>query len=175
MNLGTPTISKLSTVLEKDFKKELRAQGHFLTGALEESTESIISGSADNLALEIDANDYINALNDGIPAENIPFGSGRVGSATSPYIEGLKRYAMLRFGVADEKRALQIAFAIAKKHSKEGMPTASSYQYASNGRRTHAIEDTYSDNEKEYDQLVENSMSDEIDDLIDKQFDKTIF
>jgi hypothetical protein len=171
MALGDKTISNLEDHLGKDLKKELREQGHYLTGALEDSVTSQHSQGARGQVLEVFAEGYIDPLNDGVPANKIPYDSSKTtGAEHSKYIEGLTNFAKLRFGL-DGKEALGAAFAIAKKHEKEGMPTKGSYAFSNNGKRTESIDRTLSENEIQYDQIIEKGISDEIDQVLDFDFD----
>ena len=91
-------------------------------------------------------------LNTGVSPPRIPYGT-YTGAATSQYIEGLKTYAKLRFRASDED-ALGIAFAIAKKHKKEGMPTSGSYDFSTTGKRTRYIEETIKIITKDIEKLI---------------------
>lgn len=164
--IGSKTISKLSTDLERDLAKELRDQGHYLTGALERSIKSRQTNSGNSFVLETEANDYITDLNEGVPASQI--------QVDVAYVQELAAYAQKRFGVSGGA-ALRAGYNIAKKHAIEGNPTKASYQYSNTGDRLHAIEDSYQKNEAEYDQQIETSLSQELDDLIDHTFTETLF
>lgn len=159
---GLKTIQKIDKLLKADLKKELRDQGHHLTGALEASIKSNINESVD-VVLQVEAKDYIDPLNTGVPASNIPYDPYvRTGAGHSKYIEGLKQFAKLRFGLSD-KEALGAAFAIAKKHKAEGMPTSGSFAFSNTGKRTEVMEQTYA--RQDYENLIENGVSEEIDNL----------
>ncbi|HEU4985299.1 MAG TPA: hypothetical protein VFT58_06625 [Nitrososphaera sp.] len=164
--LGDKTIQGLEQQLKNKLKKELGDQGHHLTGALESSVISQYQfGNA--TALEMYANDYINPVNDGVTAANIPFDSSRTtGAKHSKYIEALKNYAKLRFGIVDEKAALSAAFAIAKTHEKEGMPTGGSFKFSTNGRRTEALQETL-ERSTNVDQAMERGLDKEMDALLE--------
>lgn len=164
--IGTKTIQTLDKNLERDLKKELRDQGHFLTGALERSMQPRIQESTSGVVLEVVAEDYINDLETGVPASKITVNAG--------YIQELSRYAQLRFG-ASGKQGTKIGYAIARKHKREGNPTAASYQYSNTGERTRAIEISFNQHEQLYDRQMEAGLSQEIDGFIDKTFDTTIF
>lgn len=163
--LGTETIKKYSSKLEGNLKKELRDQGHYLTGNLERSINTKISGGASVVA-ETEAAEYMDDLETGIPASQIPTGAA--------YIQELAEYARLRFG-ASGRQALQIGYAIAKKHKKEGMPTAASYEFSSTGSRTEAIDESFHDHEQETEKIIDSGLNDEVDDLIDKTFNEILF
>lgn len=161
--IGKQTIPKLSGALEQGLAKELRDQGHYLTGALERSITSRNTATGTAEVLETSALDYIDDLDQGKRPEHIDESD----------IEGLTRYAQLRFGYSG-KQAIKAAIAIARKHRKEGMPTKNSYQYSITGERKFVIEETYDRIEPQFDQLLESGVSKEIDDYIDKTFDQTI-
>lgn len=92
-------------------------KGHPLTGAFIDSLE----WEGDDQSIRIWGFPYGRYVSDGIPADRIPYtrASGRGG--TSKYISGLILYGQLRLGL-DEKEAKSFAFAVAEKHSQEGMP-----------------------------------------------------
>jgi hypothetical protein len=116
---------------------EWNAQGHDLNGSFRDGMRYRITEENDVAKIEIiDTTDssYGKILNEGVTAQQIrsPFAPAR--------IRGLTMYAKLRMGASD-KDAVSIAYAIASKHAKEGMPTPSSRQYSSTGNRTHFVED----------------------------------
>lgn len=164
--IGNKTIQTLDKNLERDLQKELRDQGHYLTGRLERSMKPVIAEKGDSVMLEVEAEDYIDDLEEGVPASHI--------TADAQYIAAMAEYAKLRFG-ASGKQAIKIGVAIAKKHEREGNPTAASYEFSSTGERKHAIEISYGDHEDLYDRQIEAGLSQEIDSFIDKTFDTTIF
>lgn len=100
-----------------------------MTGDLVESIESRILSTIEGRKIEIWLNSYGIALDQGVPPDKIPFTepSGRGGR--SKYIEGLQRFAQLKLGVTDNRKSLGIAFAIARKHKKVGMPVKGPTQF----------------------------------------------
>lgn len=167
--LGTPTIKKLDNAMEHDLDKELRDQGHYLTGRLANSIQPRIGENKNGVSLEVLAEDYIDQLNTGLPFNDPSFNGNNIAAHILEMISygrllGLSEQDAARFGVA-----------VARKHRLQGMPTINSFNFASNGRRTHAIETSYSDNETKYEQIIEEGFSNELDDLIDKTFQQTIF
>ena len=109
----TKTIGEL---LVKAIRVELGLQGHKLTGKLIESIEYTASVTASGFVVSILGEDYIAPVNNGVPAANIPF-SGRSGrGGTSKYIQGLRRFAQIKFA-ASASKALSIAFAISRRNS----------------------------------------------------------
>jgi hypothetical protein len=154
----------------EDIKIELEAQGHSLTGATINSITPSISYDNGTIALEAYGLSVIIFLDKGVSAANIPFsGAKGKGGGTSAYIQGLTRYAMLRFGL-DEKKALGVAFAIATKHKREGMPTKASYQYSETGERLNAVEIVFKENKDKYD----HELGDAVDTMITEVFNQTV-
>jgi hypothetical protein len=165
---GEKTIQQLDEQLERNLKKELRDQGHYLTGRLEASIAPKFISGPNGATLEIHALDYINELETGIPPEHIDVNDIK-------YIQGLTEYAKKRFHISSDRQATRVALRIAAKHRQEGMPTQASYQYSSTGERTEAIQTSYDEHAKENEQLIEDGWSKELDQLIDETFDQTIF
>jgi hypothetical protein len=112
----------LSRFIFKQLTEELLRQGHRLTGALIDSFETKIKETGDSMIIEFLMLNYGLSLNDGIPPERIPYTiGGPKRGGTSKYIQGLIRFARIKFQ-ADERRAKQIAFAIARKQKQKGYP-----------------------------------------------------
>jgi hypothetical protein len=162
--IGDTTIKTIDHYLQLDLKKELRAQGHYLTGALEASIRSKQTTSGGKTISEMEALDYADDLFEGVPPEHIDESD----------IAGLTTYAQKRFGLSG-KAAVKAAVAIARKHAKEGNPTQNSYRYSSTGERLFANVEAYNKNEAEYGNFLETGVSSEIDFFIDKTFDQTFF
>lgn len=125
-------IGAVMSYLVLEIKKELREQGHILTGNLERSIQVEIKEDVNRISFLIYLEEYGLNIDRGIRPENIPFSRGS-GASTSKYIDGLKRFWMLR-GLSP-KEAVRASFATANKHKQEGMPTRSSYGFSQNGRR----------------------------------------
>ena len=133
-----------------------KAQGHILTGSAFKQMETMVNFQINTLIIEGLIPDYMAYNNSGVKAERIPYypGSGR---KESEYIKGLMRYAKQRFGASD-KESKSIAFAIASKHKKEGMPTKASAKYSSTGKRTGFIETALDKNSQKFIELIENAI-----------------
>lgn len=131
---------------------EWKAQGHNLTGAAIKNMETVIRFQTNKLIIEGYVPDYMAINNQGVPSTKIPYypGSGR---KESEYIKGLMKYAKQRFGASD-KEAKSIAFAIASKHKKEGMPTIKSQKHSKTGKRTGFIEQALDKKEAEMSHLI---------------------
>jgi hypothetical protein len=116
----------------------------------------LIKFEINTLVIEGLVPDYMAINNQGVPANKIPYypGSGR---KTSKYIDGLIEYAKKRMGKSD-KEAKSVAFAIASKHKREGMPTKASARFSSTGRRTGFIEIALEKNSQKFIDLIEASI-----------------
>lgn len=128
-------IEELMRQARQNLIQELIDQGHRLTGNLINTAYTEVQDLGDTLIGSVWMDDYAIHINDGIPPNKIPYQGG---STSSPYIDGLTNFWRLR-GLA-EKQARSAAFATARKHKREGMPTRASYAFSSNGRRTGFID-----------------------------------
>ena len=131
---------------------EWKAQGHNLTGSAIKNMETVIRMETDKIIIDGFVPEYMAINNKGVLATKIPYypGSGR---KESEYIKGLMKYAKQRFGASD-KEAKSIAFAIASKHKKEGMPTIKSQKHSKTGKRTGFIEQALDKKEAEISHLI---------------------
>ena len=122
-------LNNLAELLKEEMRQQLKIANHIMTGELVESIESRILSTIEGRKIEIWLNSYGIALDQGVPPDRIPFTepSGRGGR--SKYIEGLQRFAQLKLGVTDNRESLGIAFAIARKHKKVGMPVKGPTQF----------------------------------------------
>ena len=153
--------AQVGEVVKLALKTSYRLQGHYLTGALSKSIDYNVNATVNGATIEFLMLDYGVIQDRGVSAANIPY-SGRTGrGGRSAYIEGLKTFARLRFGV-DEKEAERIAFAIATKHKREGMPTAASYRYSQTGKRTGAIDAALDESDAEIQRLINVAMEEYI-------------
>ena len=122
-------LNNIAELLKEEMRQQLKIANHIMTGELVESIESRILSTIEGRKIEIWLNSYGIALDQGVPPDRIPFTepSGRGGR--SKYIEGLQRFAQLKLGVTDNRESLGIAFAIARKHKKVGMPVKGPTQF----------------------------------------------
>jgi hypothetical protein len=136
---------------------EWRLQGHELTGAAVKQMETMVRFEINTLIIEGLVPNYMAINNQGVPDNRIPYypGSGR---KESEYIKGLMKYVQQRMGKS-EKESKSIAFAIASKHKKEGMPTKTFAKYSKTGKRTGFIEQALDKNNAKFIELIENAVS----------------
>jgi hypothetical protein len=134
-------------------REEFIAQGHHMTGALEDTIRNEVLVLGRKVVGIMWINDYYKYVDQGVSADRIPFGGtaapGQGSGQKSKYIQALVEYVHLKMGIADEKQALGVAFAIAHKHKKEGMPTKSSSAFSNTGKRTGFFTQALKDSEAE--------------------------
>ena len=148
---------------------EWRLQGHELTGSAVKQMETMVRMEINTLIIEGFVPDYMAINNQGVPANRIPYypGSGR---KESEYIKGLMKYVQQRMGKS-EKEAKGIAFAIASKHKKEGMPTKNSViKHSKTGKRTGFIEIALEKNSQKFIELIEVSVAATVEVLVESYY-----
>lgn len=134
-------ISKLEKVISEELKREFAAQGHTMNGKLINDIEWVVKEETNMFTLSGFMYPYGNILAAGTKSSKIPF-SGRSGrGGTSKYIQALQDYAKERMNISGEKESLSVAFAIAHKQKKEGMPTRGSYAFSKSGKRLDWVEE----------------------------------
>ena len=147
------TLSQVMQDIAASAKRALEAQGHKNTGALEASMRTTVQRTATAVVGELQMYDYAFPLNYGVRPERIPYTPGRSRAKTSKYIQGLKAYFQSK-GLSDNS-ALRAAFATARRHKIEGMPTTASRRFSQTGRRTGFASETLDDTlEKAVDTLT---------------------
>lgn len=147
---------------------EWKAQGHNLSGNAIRELETRIVEKANSTIIEGYVIDYMATTNQGVPASRIPYSPGS-GARSSRYIDGLIDYVKRRMGKS-EREAQRIAFAIASKHKREGMPTKASRRFSKTGKRTGFIEQALDDIEPQLAQLIEQGIEESIIFVIDSFF-----
>ncbi len=153
-------IDNVKNILSKALAEEWEAQGHKMSGAVVDNIEYIVKQETDLLTISGMMYPYANIIAAGVMADKIPF-SGRTGrGGTSLYIAALQNYVKNRMNIADEKKSLSIAFAIAQtqKFSGDawGMPTRGSYAYSHTGDRLRWIEEAFKKNEDEITDVIKD-------------------
>jgi hypothetical protein len=139
---------QVGEVVKKAVKQAFIMQGRTLTGALVNSIDYSVNATVTSAFIEFTLLDYGMILNYGVPANRIPFSPGS-GAKSSKYIDGLKMYAKLRFN-ANDKEAERIAFAIAHKHKKFGMPL---------DKKTGAVEQGIKESSDEVEALMSEALT----------------
>jgi hypothetical protein len=139
---------QVGEVVKKAVKQAFIIQGRSLTGALVNSIDYSVNATVTSAFVEFTLLDYGMILNYGVPPNKIPFSPGS-GAKSSKYIDGLKMYAKLRFN-ANDKEAERIAFAIARKHKKFGMPL---------NKKTGAVEKGLEESKDEVEALINEALT----------------
>lgn len=147
---------------------EWKAQGHNLSGKAIREMETRIVEKGNVTVIEGYVIDYMATINAGVTASRIPYTRGS-GARSSKYISGLIDYVKRRMGKSD-KEAQRIAFAIASRHKKEGMPTKASRRFSKTGKRTGFIEQALEDVEPQLLELIERGIEESINFVIDSFF-----
>ena len=142
---------QVGEVVKKAVKQAFIMQGRSLTGALVNSIDYSVNATVTSAFIEFTLLDYGMILNYGVPANRIPYSPGS-GAKSSKYIDGLKLYAKLRFN-ANDKEAERIAFAIARKHKKFGMPL---------DKKIGAVQNGLDDSKDEVEALISEALTEVI-------------
>lgn len=149
-------------LINQELRKEMVAQGHHLTGAMEDSLDSEISKTAKADILEGFAVYYAQFVNDGFAAK----------SASMKQFPFLLEYFIKRgFPVASTAgnvSAGQMAAMTIKKWMREGMPTQASKRFSSTGSRTNMIENAFVGAENKIDEY----MTDGFDFVVEERFQR---
>lgn len=159
-------IAKINFKIVDDIKKELRLQGHYLTGSLERSFEERQTLDGNDIALEAFAYAYLEQLNNGVEASEIP-----ALNKSSSEFKGLVQWVKKR-GLETAGRfytsAETIAEAIWRKWQKEGKPLETSKAFSKTGEILGAVEIVFKRDEEK----IFNSIDEEAVLSIDKTFFK---
>lgn len=158
---------KQGNTISEEIKTELKDQGHLHTGKLFNSIKANATTEGKEAALEVSMLDYFEFVDRGVRASRIPYGGRPTGKKRSKYIEALINYFKQKGKAIKEAKAA--AFATARKHSQEGMPTKSSYQYSNNSRRLKFIDE--STNVSKSIDLLEEQIQDQIESEYNRIFD----
>jgi hypothetical protein len=143
--------NKIASTYANAIKKEFIQQGHNLTGKAAKSIEYETKDKAEGFEITVSMLYYGNIVDKGIKPERIPFGKPR--AAKSKYIEGLKKYVQKRMKITG-KKALSIAFAIAKVQKKEGMSTRKSRRFSKTKQRQNFVDAAVENVDKKIDSII---------------------
>lgn len=150
-------LKQVDAIILPQIIDELRAQGHYNTGKLEESLESEIVVKNQDGSLEGSALYYALILHHGFGPEKASF---KQFPFLVEYFESKGK---------SEKEAKQYAAMTIRKWMKEGMPTAHSYSYSSNGERLNVISLV----KKAVNGKINFAMSKGIDQIVNQKFHET--
>ena len=169
--LDTALVQQIANLAIQAVAIEWKNQGHNLTGnAIQQLETRIIAGS--DIIIQGYVVDYMANINAGVTAANIPYSPGS-GARSSKYISGLIDYVKRRMGKSD-REAKSIAFAIASRHKKEGMPSKASVRFSSTGKRTGFIEAALDGIEPKLAALIEQGVEETIIFVLESYFETQI-
>lgn len=146
------SFQEIEEILSAGIQRNIREQGHTLTGRLERS----VTAHTSQFSIAGFMLDYGGIVDSGVKPSRIPFSLGS-GVKTSKYITALTSYFIMR-GLS-EKEAKSAAFATARKQKKEGMPTIASARFSQSGKRKKFVDESWNENEKKVDQIMSNGMN----------------
>jgi hypothetical protein len=149
---------KIGEELERQLKEELEAQGHVATGRLKNSIKFAVQ--RDGRELVIKALPRWESVNDGQPV-----GTNVSGSK-------IKRWLSAK-GV-DWKSDKSIVWKIKTKIRKEGTPTAGSFAYSKNGRRTGFVDLVFKRNRIRIEKEMKSGIKLEFIDKVSKAIKKAV-
>ena len=151
-------VAKINYEIVADIKKELRLQGHYLTGELEASFTEKQSVSDGDIYMEAYAFAFLEDLEKGIEASKVPELNVRSKEfANLVYWVGRRGFTGNHFLIAKN---------IWKAWQREGYPLQSSKQYSKTGQITGAVEEVFNKQSETYfNRIDEEAILD-----IDKKF-----
>ena len=159
---------ELDYLIKTAIATEWKAQGHDLSGEAIRQIDSVITRIAGGERIDYYILDYMAYNNSGVKSDKIPYYPGS-GKKKSKYIAGLIDYVKRRMGKSD-REAKSIAFAIASRHKKEGMPSKASVRFSSTGKRTGFIEAALDGIEPKLAALIEQGIEETINFVIESFF-----
>jgi len=149
-------------LINEAIRIEHSAQGHNLTGTLENSLNGKITKNGRHDILSGFAVKYAKTLNEGIKPQDV----------NSNVIPGLIKYFILRgLGPKEAERAAVATF---YKWKQEGMSTEASKRFSSTGERQHFIERAFEKNENALDSYMLNTLDFSINEHYSKTKSETI-
>lgn len=150
-------------LINQELRKEMVAQGHHLTGDMEDSLDANISKEGKADVMQGVAVLYTKFVNEGFPPEKASF-------KQFPFL--LEYFIKRGYPVASTSPGTLTAPALAamtiRKWMKEGMPTQASKRFSSTGSRTNMIENAFVRAENKIDEVITNG----IDFLVEERFQK---
>lgn len=114
-------LNRLAEILEAILIGALEKRGLRATGDLINSVKVKVKEFIGGVSLTGEFNFYGAIMDTGVKPGRVPFNPGS-GAKTSLYIAGLQRWIRIKGFAQGAKKVLGMAFAIAKKHKKVGIP-----------------------------------------------------
>lgn len=159
-------LEMVSNFVIAELRKTLQVQGHNLTGNLASSIEAYTLDTLNGYFIRFYWEDYGVPLDTGVPGDRIPYTPGEKRKDTSKYIEGLVKYVQQRMNISGDKDALSAAFAIARKHKKEGMSTINSREFSDTKKRNNWVNNTLEAIDDKLTQMINDALGEILDNMI---------
>lgn len=150
-------VNEVMVKIQSALRNELAAQGHVLTGNLSDSINFEITTNGRDAVGQMFFEDYGIYVNVGVSADRIPYGKGQgKKGGKSKYIQGLIEFWENR-GLSG-RDAVGAAFATAKVHAREGMPSRASYAQSQTGERTGFVQSAITNSLDELTQILKDKI-----------------
>jgi hypothetical protein len=145
----------INVLIMDEVKKELRLQGHYATGELEDSMKGYDAELKNENLLQAYALMYIQELEFGVPAAKIKLSESE--------FQNLRKWTKVKGLATNEAEATQIAAAIVRTWKREGKPSPGSREFSQTGDVLGAIKTTFDKNEELFSDLILDEVADEVD------------
>lgn len=153
--LQSKKLEKIASLVIEDIKKELSLQGHEDTGALAASMRPWSAGVNNEMVVQAYALGYINELEYGVKPQNIRL--------TKAEFNDLREWVGRKIATFGESDKTSIAAAIVRKWQKEGKPLNTSKEFSKTGEILNAISTAYEKNETKYNNALDESIINDLD------------
>tara|TARA_R100001460_G_scaffold36405_1_gene69839 strand:- start:542 stop:1042 length:501 start_codon:yes stop_codon:yes gene_type:complete len=162
LNSFNRAINEIGKKFVKDFRTELEQQNSVATGNLSDTMHYDLVEDGDSVELIIKTRaDYVQAVNEG----SKPF---------FPNITAIKKWMDAKgVGYSDENEKELIAYNIAKKISRDGLPSKEGLARSKNGRKTRFIDSVVESKKSGRNKSIHKAIGQDIDNIF-KQLPKQI-
>jgi hypothetical protein len=154
-------------LINQIIRKESTAQGHYLTGALEDSLASLVKKEGGADVMQGTAVYYAQFVNEGLPASSASF-------KQVPFLIEYFEKRGYPFYSTSGVDARTLAFATIAKWKKEGMPTQASKRFSKTGSRVQMIENAITGSEGRIDEFMGDSFDFGVEEQFQKEKSETI-
>ena len=157
MNIDTAVIKAASLLIEAT-RKEWKAQGKIASRRAFKTIQAKILRRFDVIVAGVYVEKYMLYQDRGVKPENIKIGRG--------LIEGLKGWMRFKMPHVPAKNRTNVAFAIANKMKKEGMPTRNAHKFSPSGRVLNWSTYVFNEVEPKIDILIDEASDGLVDTLL---------